>query len=486
MKIADFKLFQLMDSFSERETKEFRKLVSSGFFSGGRNYIHILNKLLKFRKSGMEKLTPQLLYKKLYPGSRFSLQTLNNRFSELFKLGEEFLIYKTLRENSTEKDRILLLAYHNNKSKKLFLNRLSRAKKTLDDMPESDSKYLYLSNLDRLSISFSKDPVISENTYRQYFQNSQNFTALLLKSLFDFGFEFLQQEQTNRSFEFNLVNEIISRLEMDDVLIKKLFKSNIKIFKIVVLEYYLFNIFKNPENEKNYYEARKLFADLKSSMEDNYKTEAYKKMTNYCILRQNQGVKTFNIELFNLYNEMLKQKIYLDHKNEFSQTTFRNYVLIGIILRKIKWTENFIKKHSVELPEEIRKDEINLSYSKLFFSLKNYEKSLQYISGLKNLNTLHYSDSAILKLCNYYETGKFEEAYSETDKFRHYIRNHIEMPKIHKEYALNFLKIYKMLLKIKTGVNKKDLYQTEDAMKKLKLKSRASWLTEKISELQKK
>ena len=42
-----------------------------------------------------------------------------------------------------------------------------------------------------------------------------------------------------------------------------------------------------------------------------------------------------------------------------------------------------------------------------------------------------------------------------------------------------------MLIKIKTGVNKKDLFQIENAMKKLKLKSRESWLTEKLMELKK-
>ena len=221
-------------------------------------------------------------------------------------------------------------------------------------------------------------------------------------------------------------------------------------------------------------------------MDDNYIKEVYKKMTNYCILRQNQGVKTFNTELFKLYNERLKLNIYLDHKNVFPQTTFRNYVMIGIILGKYIWTENFIKKFSKYLPEEISSDEVNLSYSKLFFSRKNYERSLQYLSGLKGLNYLHYSDSAILKLCTFYEIQKYEEAYYEMDKFRHYIRNHDDIPKIHKEYALNFLRIYKMLIKIRTGVDKKDLFQIENAMNKTKLKSRESWLSEKITELRKK
>lgn len=480
------KLFSLLDSFSEKDIKEFRKFISSDFFSGGRNYKVILNQLLKLKKKGLDKITPQILHSKLYPGKQFSIQTLNNRFSELFKLAEEYLIIKTLRENKTEKDRILLIAYHRNKSGKLFRSRLSRSKEYLNSMHESDSKYLFLAFLDKLDISFSKDSFISEDTYRKYFENSQNVTALLLKSLFDFGYEFIQQEQTNRNFGFNIVNEILAKLELDDAFIKKLYKSEIIIFKIVAMEYYFYNIFKNPDNEKNFFEARKIFEELKLSMDEDYIREVYKKLTNYCILRQNQGVKTFNDELFKLYNDILKLKIYSDHNNVFPQTTFRNYVMIGIILKKKDWTEKFIKKYSKELPGDIRADEVNLSFSKLFFSNKDYEKSLQYISGFKGMNYLHYNDSSVLKLCTYYETKKYEDAFFEMDKFRHYIRNHDGIPRIHKEYALNFLKIYRMLINIKTGVDGTDLYKLENTMKKIKLKSRESWLMEKIKELKKK
>ncbi|MBS1552795.1 MAG: hypothetical protein JST15_12090 [Bacteroidetes bacterium] len=485
MNINNSKLIILLNLFSEKEIKEFRKFISSGFISGGRNYVIVLNLLLKYGKTDQDSLTPALLYSKLYPGKKFSIQTLNNRFSELFKLAEEYLIIKTLRENKTEKYRLLLLAYHGTKSEKLFRSCLNRFKNNINSMRESDSKYLYLTFSDRLDISFSRDSIISEETYRKYFENSRNFTALLLKSLFDFGFEFIQQEQANRDFGFNIVSEILERLEMDDSLIRKLYKSDFTIFKIVAMEYYFYDMFKNPVNEKNFFEAKKIFEELKISLDVEYIREVYKKFTNYCILRQNQGVKTFNKELFRIYNEILKLNLFLDHKNVFPQTTFRNYVMIGIMLKKKTWTEKFIRKYSGMLPENIRSDEVSLSYSKLSFSNKNYEKSLHYLSGFRGINYLHYSDSSVIKLCTYYETNKFEEAFFEIDKFRHYIRNHNEIPKIHKEYALNFLKIYKLLINIKTGVDGKDLFQIENIMKKLKLKSRESWLLEKIRELRK-
>lgn len=483
MNILNSKLFLLIDSFSNEDIKEFKKLIASNFFSKGRNYKSLLDLLLKIKKKDLKQYSSDQFYSQLFPDKKFSLQTLDNRMSELFKLAEEYLILNILKENKSERNRILLLAYHNKKNSRSFEKQYSRSKKVIDSEPESDNKYFNLSFIDRLNISFSNELMISDSTYNNYFDHSQYITALLLRNLFDFGYEFIQQEQTNRTFGFNIVNEILRALEINPSFIHKLYKSDRRIFKIVVMEFYFYKMFKTPDEADNYFEARKIFVELSGYMDENYNISLYKKLTNYCILRQNQGIKKFQKELFDLYNEQLKLGHYPENKKLFPSTTFRNFVLIGIILKKLKWTEEFIKKYSVFLPEENREDEIKLSYSKLFFSSKNYKRSLEFLSGFKGNHYMYYCDASILKLCTYYETEKYEEAFSEMDKLKHYLRNHTEVPEIQMEYFLNFLRIYHLLIKIKTGVNKKDLFELETQMKKKKLRSRENWLEEKISEL---
>lgn len=483
MNILKSKLFLLIDSFSNEDIKEFKKLIASNFFSKGRNYKSLLNLILKIKKKDLKEYSSDQFYSDLFPDKKFSLQTLDNRMSELFKLGEEYLIIKTLKENKAERNRILLLAYNNKKSTSFFEKQYTRSKKVLDSEPESDIKYFNLSFIDRLNISFSNERMFSDSIYNNYFDHSQYITALFLRNLFDFGYEFIQQEQTNRTFGFNIVNEILKALEINPSFINKLYKSERRIFKIVVMEFYFYKMFKTPDEADNYFEARKIFVELSDDLDENFKISLYKKLTNYCILRQNQGIKKFQKELFDLYNEQLKVGHYPENKKLFPSTTFRNFVLIGIILKKLKWTEEFIQKYSEFLPEENREDEIKLSYSKLFFAGKHYKKSLECLTGFRGLNYMHYCDASILKLCTYYETGKYEEAFSEMDKLKHYLRNHTEVPEIQLEYFLNFLKIYQLLLKIKTGVNKKDLFELEARMKKKKLRSREHWLEEKIKEM---
>lgn len=477
------KLISLIDSFTKTEFREFKKFISSAFFSGGRNYLLLFNLILKYRNKNFENLNAKNLYSKLYPGKSFSSQTLSNRISELYKLGEDFLIFKSLKTNKTEKDRILLMSFYERKLSKLFQNQLTKSKNSLRNKKDGDLKFFDQVFLQRLGYAFSDEQIISEDTYTNYFEHSEFLTALFLKNIFEFGYEFLQQEQTNRHYDFNPSVEILKRMNIDDELINKLLKKDSVIFKTAAMEYFFYMNFKNPDQENYYFEAKKIFYELKDWLDSNYSFEIYKKLTNYCIMMQNAGIKKFQKELFSLYNERLNPGLSHNGKKLFTVTTFRNYVLIGIILKKFKWTEDFIKKYSHELPPENRSNEVRLSYSKLYFSNKNYEKSLDYLEGFKGLNYLHHCDSSILKLCSYYELNEYEQAFSDLDTFRHYLRNHREIEKIHKEYYMNFVKVFQMLIRIKTSANESGVFDVESLMDKIKLASRKKWLEEKIEEL---
>src|SRR6187399_1542188 len=103
------KALDLVRSFSADEIKDFKKLIASPLHSKGRNYLQLLNEILNHDNN--EVLSSQKLYSKLYPGKKFSSQTLKNRFTELFKLGEEFLVFKKLDKEPVKKEMILLEEY---------------------------------------------------------------------------------------------------------------------------------------------------------------------------------------------------------------------------------------------------------------------------------------------------------------------------------------------------------------------------------------
>jgi hypothetical protein len=150
----------------------------------------------------------------------------------------------------------------------------------------------------------------------------------------------------------------------------------------------------------------------------------------------------------------------------------------------MEWVVDFINKYSKYLPEASREDEVNLSYSKVGFDSGDFKGSLSYINHIKPTNFLHYFDTSLLRLCNYYELDMIEEAYSEIDKFRHYIRSHNEIPKIHKLNNSNFIKIYLLLLKAKSDPAYNESGVLKNELKSFANVSKRPWLNKKIAELE--
>jgi len=80
---------------------------------------------------------------------------------------------------------------------------------------------------------------------------------------------------------------------------------------------------------------RKIFADCYKVFSSEYKEEIYETIINYCVMRQNDGVKKFQYELFKVYNEKLKLGMYSNFRQQqYPVNTFRDYVLIGIEIKE--------------------------------------------------------------------------------------------------------------------------------------------------------
>lgn len=477
------KLNILLNSLSDKEIREFRKFVQSPLFSGRRNYLPLLDSVLKFRKKVFKGLYSKNANMEMNGFSHFKSQTLRNRLSELFKIGEEFIIYKDLHNEADHREIVLLQALKKRDMEAIYSNLLKRLIGSISELPYSDEAATNKFVVERMYLELLQGSTNGESRFTKYFEHSEFVTALALLNLFLFGIELLQQEQANRKYEFNLPLEVLENLDFEKISLK-LRKSDRMLMRIVCMLYYFYRMFKNPDDELSYFEGRKLFDEVYDHLSHTYKMEIYKLMTHYCIIRQNEGVKKFQKEIFSLYNERLKKNMYQDENTgDFQVSSFRNYVLIGLILKKYKWTENFIKKYSRELPEKNREYEIRISLSKVYFSNRDYEKAMDLIEGFKGITYMHYCDSSILRLCIFYEVGKYEDAFREWDKFRQYLKNHLKVPAAVKEYMDNFLKLYMKLLKIKTSTEQKNASLLFHEFKKIKLISRRDWLEEKLNEL---
>lgn len=477
------KLINLLNSFSPNEIKELKKFISSGLYTSGRNYLPLLNHLIKYKSKGLDNIYAKDIYSKLYPGKKFSKQTLKNRFSELYKLGEEFLIYSGLKENKIEKDKFLLKMLIKKKLHNAFESKYKKVIEAMDTERYDDDKYNNLLIMKDLNMIFLTDRKKVVALYNQYHEVSQIRLCTYLIGLFEIGFEFGVQEYDNRKYEYNHVVDFLRTMNVSD-LMKTFSKSDVLIYKVTAMNYYLFKAYEIANKEEYYFRSHKMFTELSPYLKEDYRLSKFNQFIQYSIKKQNEGIKKFQLELFNLYNEKLGQGLYSDLRNKiYLSNNFRDYVFIGIAIKKYKWVEEFLQKYSPELPEEFREDEINLTYAKLNIEHKHYEKSLLNLNKINTNNYLLYMDSSVLKLCCYYELGLYEEAFLELDKLRHYIRNHKEIPKVHRNFNIKFVQIYQKLLRLTTDLPRKDIGFLEKEINSSRILVKKDWLLEKVFEI---
>ncbi|MCX6161084.1 MAG: hypothetical protein NTV87_07085 [Ignavibacteriae bacterium] len=76
----------------------------------------------------------------------------------------------------------------------------------------------------------------------------------------------------------------------------------------------------------------------------------------------NSGKPEFLKELFMLYNIKLKLGLYNELRViRYPSLAFRDYIIVGLKLKKNKWVENFIKKYS-ELKLRLNPDKKEIGY----------------------------------------------------------------------------------------------------------------------------
>ncbi|MBK8553941.1 MAG: hypothetical protein IPL53_24015 [Ignavibacteria bacterium] len=137
------KTTEILKTFTVKELKEFEKLISSPFFSTGRNVVPYYKELKRFYPQfNDERLNEKYLHKRLYPEKNFSKDIIKKLNSELLKLCYEFL-----KQMAIKKNRIKVNIMTSQFAIEIGLdfvasNLLEEAKKQTAVIPLSDSYYV--------------------------------------------------------------------------------------------------------------------------------------------------------------------------------------------------------------------------------------------------------------------------------------------------------------------------------------------------------
>jgi len=239
-----------------------------------------------------------------------------------------------------------------------------------------------------------------------------------------------------------------------------------------------------PDEEKYYFECKKLVLQNQKTISHNTLIDLYINMENYCTRKVRNGNFNFILESFEIYKHELHNDLY---KNQgfMSSAFYRSIVNVGCKLQEYKWIREFIEKYK----EELRFDERECMY---FFNMailetdeKNFETALTHLSKVKTDELYLKMDIRMLQCRLYYELGWDDSLNSLLDAFKRTLANNKLMPDNRKLHYSNFLKY---LGKTNNLRNKADELDLDLLAKQIKLEENfyhKHWLLAKLEGIEK-
>ena len=469
-------LIRILQTFSKEEVRDFRTVLECPYFNKGRDYTVILDGLSEYilEKGKDTESSFENFFMAKEENRSYSKQTLRNRFSELKKLTDEFLVIKNIKNDRVHREKLLLNEYKDRGLHKEFEKRINSLKgcEIQKFNFNTDMKDIHFLHAQWLSMT-------GKNFHNQYLVFTNYLVSCFFLIVFDLYIEHTQQKLHRVKSENNLVDLIARSINLKR-LKAGLRRMNFQFSKEVKLHTCLFSTFSEPDNKRNYLTAKKFFFRNINSFSEEYKNSVLKVMTNHCINRMNIGEEEYVAEVFYLFKKKLELGLFDDLKKfTFPLNNFRDYVFIGIKMKDLKWTENFIRKYSHFLPAEQKENELNLSLAKIDFEKGKFEKSLELVNKVNAENYIYYIDKSRLRMKNFFELGMLDEGYEELSKHAQYLKNRPDIPLSHLNTGKQFMNNYKFILKMsgKAKDQRKEMADLDPHTPK------KDWFGEKVREM---
>lgn len=473
-------LIELLRIFSPKEFKEFGEFIKSPYFNKNENVVNLYSYIKKyFPDLDDENLAKEIVYEKMTGNKDYNDGFMRTVIFNLSKLCEDFLCDAV--KNNLENDITLLGLYFERGSDKLFEKKMKQVSDFLSQEKSKDQYHFYcLYRLQALKIAYNSKNRAFLNI-KDYHEEDEIKTLdsllnfYLLASLPEYSYFYNQTNVVKLNIQFNFLDEIIAFLK------KSKFHEKVPELNLLFHELLL----AMEDDEENYYNLKRIIMENIDSYRYGLQFNCIGLLANQAVNEYYNGKDKFLIERFEIHNLIIEKGLYKKFKDGFfDDMLFKNIVIVGLQLKKIEWTENFINNYIDKLNPDDKENAYNLNTARLLFYKKKYNESLEHIAKIKNIKHIHYkTEIKMLTLMIYYEQSKNDEAVSLIDNYRHFLSNDAVIPEARKERNYNFLKFVNDLIKAKENKSSKIIHDLEYDIKNTPNTYEKEWLLEKVQEL---
>ncbi len=471
------KLIKLLATFEPSELRRFKAFVVSPYFNKNTKIQKLYDFILSFSPDfNSDGLCSENAFEYIFEGEEFKEQAVTRLNSRLYKLACRFISIESEKEREIHSE----LRFSNFMAKRGLLQEsmqyIQQVQKDLDGEKIHDSQYFYErflieQELDKFSLLNGYSKIEERNLFSPSVALDKFY--LLLKLMY-LTFQISNQRKTKRT-DYNF--ELMDQMEA--------YVPNSPYFEEVSIKiWYTILLLTKNENKKEHY------FKLKELIFDHHKELNKRDLKNSLTYLQNntrfvfENKQSYYEETFKLYKFQIEADILKDPLI-FSQEIYINIVIVALLLEKLPWVENFLKK-SGEYKSLASDDIFVLGKAMLAIAKKDFFKALDYLNESKYKNIYFKMMERRLRLKVYYELEYFDMLDDAINSFRKFLsKNKNILVDFRYEANRDFVNFMNQILVSQVAKQEK-VVKLENEIKSISLLPEKKWLLKKVETILKK
>jgi hypothetical protein len=169
-------------------------------------------------------------------------------------------------------------------------------------------------------------------------------------------------------------------------------------------------------------------------------------------------------------------------KDKLDLSHFKNIVTVGIRQQAYNWTEDFIDRYRLYLPEEEAENAFTYNMAILQEARGNYRQVKRLLLAVEFTDERYALGARSVLLRTYYDLEDFEMLRYQFSSFRMYLHRNRKISAVQKELHLNLIRITQKLVRYQEG-GSISLEEIQDQISRTSHLASRRWLERKVKEL---
>lgn len=436
MKDKSSRLVELIGTFNKSEWKGFCEFVRYKLKSNG----GIENDLLKildryypdFSQHDLDR--PALLQKLKNP--TLTDDKLRWAMTSIHKLASVYL--KSIEADKPSGDFLLLNQYTQRGLERHHLSLSSKMEQRSKNVPR-DLNWYFLDH----RLSFEVDQFEERKTARRQNTGLQGVsdkldTYFLLSKLKQTCAMLSYQRVSNQEYDIKLLQPVLQ------------FLAGQPAKEPLLILYHCCTLMMIHEDNREHYERlRHLLATETKHIDDDEIRDLHVLARNQCIRAINLGDRSYERDLFNLYQLGLEQGVVQAIPAQFAPS-FKNIVSVSLKLKEYDWAEHFIQEFAPMLGRSFQSDYLKYNLALLNFARGRFDECRNYLHGERFADLYIRLNVRTLLIKTYYELEQIDNLDSQLQSFKQFLHRNKQLS-YHRKNCENLIKFVRILCNLSPG-----------------------------------